>query len=302
MVDFRDDVELDTSQVDDQRGRRGRGGMAAGGLGGLGIVGVIVYLLMQVLGGGGGGLPANPLDQLNNTQQGGGAPTSDVANECRTGADADRRQDCRILAFTNSIQAYWKKAYAEAGERYPQARTVYFSGQVNTRCGAASSAVGPFYCPLDQRVYIDLGFFQQLEQQFGAKGGPFAEAYVIAHEYGHHVQNVEGILEKAQQDRRTGPQSAAVRVELQADCLAGVWARNATATGFFEKPLSDQEIQEALDAASAVGDDRIQDKMQGRVTPESWTHGSSAQRMQWFTRGYQSGNPNQCNTFAVPQV
>jgi predicted metalloprotease len=161
---------------------------------------------------------------------------------------------------------------------------VLYSGRVRTGCGAASSAAGPFYCPGDQRVYLDLSFFDQLHSQFGAKGGPFAQAYVIAHEYGHHVQDLLGALQAG----------SSVPVELQADCYAGVWARNAVTTGFYEKPFTKTEIAEALDAAAAVGDDRIQQRTQGRIDPESFTHGSSEQRVAAFQRGYKNGAPAEC--------
>lgn len=278
-------------------GRVGRGGAAAGGLG---IVGVIILLLFQFLGGNaGGGLPN--LNELDGTQVGGGAPPSDIAQECRTGADADKKEICRLVGFTNSIQAYWKGEFARQNERYQQAATVFFSGQVNTACGAATSAVGPFYCPPDQKVYLDTDFFKELQSRFGAQGGPFAEAYVIAHEYGHHVQNLSGILDRVARDRSTGPNSAAVRSELQADCLAGVWAHHAQSTGYLTNVTQD-DIRQALDAASAVGDDRIQESIQGRVTPESWTHGSSEARQRWFTQGFQKGSASACNTFGVDRV
>jgi predicted metalloprotease len=179
-------------------------------------------------------------------------------------------------------------------------KPVFFSQAVNTACGTASSAVGPFYCPADRKVYIDLGFYDELRTRFGAKGGPFAEAYVIAHEYGHHVENLIGVLARSQ-SRETGPQSPAVRVELMADCLAGMWASGAVDTGFIED-LTEEDIRDGLDAAAAVGDDRIQHAAQGRVDPESFTHGSAEARKRWFTNGYRATSMDNCDTFNAPRL
>jgi uncharacterized protein len=275
---FRKGAKLDPSQV---TVRRGGGGLAVGG--GLGLLVAVVAALVfgvDVFDTGGGGALQAPQAETSLT-------------ECRTGADANQQRDCRVVGTVNSIQAYWQDAF-RSGE-YQEADTVVFDGQTQTGCGAASSSVGPFYCPRDSQVYIDLGFFQTLETQLGARGGPFAEAYVLAHEYGHHVQNLTGTLERAQSGE-TGPSSGAVAVELQADCYAGVWANNAVSTGFIAE-LTQDDIARGLDAAAAVGDDRIQRQTQGQVNPETWTHGSSQQRQQWFTTGYRSGDPQTCDTF-----
>ena len=268
----------------------GPGGLAVGG-GGIGLVVLVVYLLVTMLGGGGLG----DLSTLDQRRIGPGDTPGEVSSECRTGADANERQDCRIVGVVNSVQEFWSGVFEQSGERYPFAETVFFTDQVQTGCGFASSQVGPFYCPADQRVYIDLGFFDELQSRFGAGGGPFAQAYVIAHEYGHHVQNQLGVLDSVRGDPQ-GPESLAVRAELQADCYAGVWAANAVGTGLIEE-LTQQDINEGLDAASAIGDDRIQEQTQGQVNPETWTHGSAEQRRRWFSRGYEEGRPAVCDTF-----
>jgi uncharacterized protein len=289
---FRRGARLDPGQVTDVRGRRmGTGGLAVGG-GGLGLAALVIYLLIAFLGGGEGLGQLAPLDEQVVGQ---GDTPSEVSRECQTGQDANERQDCRIVGVVNSTQSFWDGVFERSDRQYRYADTVFFTDQVQTRCGFASSQVGPFYCPLDQQVYIDLGFFDELQSRFGAGGGPFAQAYVIAHEYGHHVQNQLGVLDRIGNDRQ-GPESRAVRAELQADCYAGVWAANAVETGVIEE-LTQADINEGLDAASAIGDDRIQEQTQGQVNPESWTHGSSEQRRRWFSRGYEEGRPAVCDTF-----
>jgi uncharacterized protein len=291
---FDPNAQLDPSQVTDARGSRigGRGAVLGGG--GLGLVLLLVYTL---LGGGSPGTPsADDLSNLLNQVVGAGdqGPTSTfLASNCKTGADANARQDCRIVGYVNSVQAFWADELARSRQTYELAPTVFFTGQADTGCGLASTDVGPFYCPTDKFVWIDLGFLDELRTRFGATGGPTAQAYIIAHEYGHHVQDLLGALGSGTSEQGATGQS--VRTELQADCYAGVWANHAAETGFLE-PLTAGDIADALNAAAAVGDDRIQSEFQGRVTPESWTHGSSAQRDQWFTTGYESGDPGQCDT------
>ncbi len=296
---FDPNAQLDPSQVNDQRGSGGGigrgGGLAIGG-----GAGSIVLLVLALLFG------VNPGSIINSggsnsgsvaTAAPGSVPgASNLAQNCRTGADANNSEECRVVGSVNSIQKFWADEFTRRNMRYQLAPTTLFTGATQTGCGSATSDVGPFYCPADKVVYIDTGFFDELRTKFGASGGPFAQEYILAHEYGHHVQDLQGILSRINNDRSTGPQSASVRSELQADCYAGIWANHATQTKFIAS-LTDQNITDGLNAAASVGDDRIQKEFQGRVNPESWTHGSSAQRQQWFLTGYHSGDMTACDTF-----
>jgi predicted metalloprotease len=292
-VTFRPGARLDASQV------RSVGGRAIGGIGarslavGGGGIGSIVLLVVLVLasgylngGGGGGGLGSLVGRPLGDTAGG-----TDLAAECKTGADANAREDCRVVGFVDSIQAYWRDAFSRAGSQYRPAITILYEGATDTGCGMADSAVGPFYCPVDRHVYLDVSFFDEMHARFGAQGGPLAEGYVIAHEYGHHVQGLLGALRSDRGD--SGPGSVSVQTELQADCYAGVWAANAVDTGYLE-PLTQSEVAQALDAAAAVGDDRIQRETTGSINPEAWTHGSAQERQAAFASGYRGADPDSC--------
>ena len=287
---FNEGMQIDTSTASSSGG--GLGGMPiaiGGGLGGLLILIVALFLGVDP----GGITSQQPMDT-----GGAAAPGFDLS-QCQTGADANKYVQCRVIATGNSVDAVWHQLMPT----YTRPHVRLFTGSVDTGCGPATTAVGPFYCPVDQTAYFDTGFFQELVEKFGASGGPFAQEYVVAHEYGHHVQQLQGILGRSQQGAQ-GAGGNGVRTELQADCYAGIWAHYAStvkqeSTGVpYLNPLSDKDIQDALSAAASVGDDRIQKEMTGRVNPESWTHGSAEQRQKWFTIGYQTGDPNKCDTFA----
>ncbi len=256
------------------------------GAGGLGLIAVLVVMLLG--GGSGGGLDLEGLMQGLEAQQPATTPQALTPEEEAEGEF--------IGAVLGTTETYWGEEFAASGETYPAPRLVLFTGSTSSGCGGASAQIGPHYCPLDQTIYVDLGFFTELQARFGAGGGDFAEAYVIAHEVGHHVQNVTGTMERVRNLQSQNPaarNALSVQMELQADCYAGNWA-NAVLE---RDVLQPGDIEEGLDAAAAVGDDRIQERATGRVDPESWTHGSSEQRVRWFTVGFESGDPQACDTF-----
>ncbi|MBV1849317.1 KPN_02809 family neutral zinc metallopeptidase [Catellatospora tritici] len=298
-----ENADIDTSQVTDARGSGGGGGGSLGGLGGLpipiggGTVGTLIVLALIVAG-----------TFLGPKLMGGGdeAGGPGVDQTCST-ANPDRlnQSECRNALYINSIQAYWRTALPTTfGEQYQQVDTVFFARQVNTGCGMADSGVGPFYCPLDDQVYIDLTFYDELAQRFGAKGR-FAQPYVLAHEYGHHVQDLLGTSDDVQRRSEADPGSAnelSVRLELQADCFAGVWAKHALETKDAKgqpifSSLTQADIDQALEAAAAIGDDKIQSQAGGPIDESKFTHGTSEQRSRWFNTGYGSGDGKQCDTF-----
>jgi len=302
-------ARLDTSQVENRRGRGGGGGgggfpiggggpglKVGGGLGGLVIL-IIVLVLQSQLGGGSGG----------GTSDGSQSPGSSSLDQCKNGSNANQDSDCALVADVNSIQSFWSRELPkQAGVDYTDVRTTIFSGQTSTGCGTASAQVGPFYCPTDKHVYLDTSFFKDMLQgQLGAKGGPFSQAYVLAHEYGHHVQDLLGTMSKVRTQQ--GASSDSVRLELQADCYAGIWTKFATTADDgngqpYIIDLTQDDISRALDAAAAVGDDRIQKQTSGRVDPDQWTHGSASERMRWFGTGMHKGTLKACDTFSAKQL
>jgi predicted metalloprotease len=297
---FNEGADLDTSQVTGGGGGVRGGAVIGGGAGGIILLILTLIFGPQVTGGGN-----NPFD-TSQIQPGGDTSTTDFS-QCKTGADANRDVTCRIIGTVNSVQDYWTDALpADVQRQYQEAKTVIYSGSTQSACGVASNATGPFYCPSDQRIYIDASFFDELTSRFGADDGALAQEYVVAHEYGHHVENLLGFLAKGQ-DGKTGPLSGGVRIELMADCMAGVWANHASTTKDADgntllKPLTDTDIKSALSAASAVGDDHIQESQTGRVNQETWTHGSSESRQRWFMAGYEGGTINQCDTFSTDDL
>jgi predicted metalloprotease len=303
---YREGGDLDTSSIQDRRGRGGGlgggRGLAVGG-GGLGVVGLLVIVLVQVLGGGGGGGGA-ALGALEGLGQGQTADNTALEQSCDDSGDANSSVECAVVADVDSIQDYWSQTL---GAEYVPTDTVFFSGQTQTGCGGATSGSGPFYCPADERVYIDLSFFDTLRSQFGAEGGLFANAYVLAHEYGHHVQNLLGTNQQVTPGE-TGPTSGTVRLELQADCYAGSWAHHAeTVPDESGAPLiaeiTQDDVDLALDTAGRIGDDFIQEELGGgTVDQDAFTHGSSEQRRRWFLTGYRTGDPAQCDTFATDDL
>ncbi len=269
---------------------------------------MIVVVLLNVLGGGGSSTSAitDVLGQLGSGTTAGQTADNTTARRrnARQGRTPTPSSTAPIVADIDSIQSYWTTELPKLGAQYTPVNTVWFTGQVNTGCGAASSAAGPFYCPADKLVYIDLTFYNDLQTQFGATGGLFVDAYVLAHEYGHHVQDLLGTEAKVKQGE-TGPTSGSVRLELQADCFAGVWANHAsTVPDASGQPLisniTQDDFANALDTAGKIGDDYIQTKIEGQTfNAGSETHGTSAQRQKWLTTGYNSGDPAQCDTFSA---
>ncbi len=266
-------------------GRRG-GGLSIGTI----IFLVIIYFVLKAMG-------IDMLQVLGEGNVGGAGSGYEQSIGQRPGGQASDDTKEFVSVVLRETEKTWEKIFSASGEAYEQPKLMLFTGSVNSACGVASSATGPFYCPADSRVYLDTQFFDQLEQQFDA-AGDFAQAYVIAHEVGHHVQNLTGVLPEFNRQRRSmGEREAnqmSVRVELQADCYAGIWAKSADKEGI----LSDGDLEEALNAAQQIGDDTLQKRSQGYVVPDAFNHGTSAQRMKWFKRGYDSGNVGACDTFS----
>ncbi len=275
-----------SGNLEDRRGARGR---IPGGAGGLGLGGIILVVVFALV------TKQNPLALLGAAEQiGGGAAPTEAAAPVN---DPAEEKEVEFISFVlDDAQSMWQELLPAQGSPYRPAKLVLFRDAVASACGRAASSTGPFYCPGDEKVYIDLGFYRELATRFGAPGD-FAEAYVLAHEIGHHVQKLLGTsdeVSKAQQQRPEMVNQLSVRLELQADCFAGVWGARAAREGRLEQG----DIEEGLGAAAAVGDDRLQREATGRVQPESFTHGTSEERMRWFRRGFDAGTPSACDTFA----
>jgi predicted metalloprotease len=301
-VDFDQNDKIDTSHIEDRRGS-GRGGQVAAGAGGLGIIGIVIALLTTVLGGGGsGGIGGIDIGAVLEQMQVGAVPsqgaaaTPAVGTSCAAVTSASDNGTF-IACVENNVQTFWQSTFAAARETYSPAKLVLFTSATASSCGTASAQTGPFYCPPDQKVYLDLAFFQQLRTQFGGPNSDFAQAYVVAHEYAHHIQTllgIEGQMRSAQEATPSKANELSTRLELQADCFAGVWGHAAFASG----KVTTTEVGDALAAAASVGDDRIQKSSGQRVNPETFTHGSAKQRQTWFSKGFDTGDPDQCDTFA----
>ena len=283
------DDENESSSVEDRRG----GGM--GRAGGVGIGTVVIALVASYF----LGIDPSTLIGVAETVQGGASSTSSQGRAIDPAKDPEAALKSEMLKVLYKTEVTWDELFKQLGGQYRKPVLVLFSGQTSTACGAGQAAMGPFYCPGDQKVYLDMSFFREMEQRFHA-GGDFARAYVIAHEIGHHVQNLTGISDKTHALRNrlseTEYNKVSVRVELQADCFAGVWARHANQAKPFLDP---QDVDEALRAANAIGDDMLQKQARGVVVPDSFTHGSSAQRVRWFKTGFESGNIKACDTFSA---
>ncbi len=311
---FNPKADISKGRVSDAGGSGGGGGgggmripipggtRAGGGIGGLIII-ILFVIVSQCSGGGLTGGSGGTGTQGQAQGQPDGIDTGDqrYAN-CKTGADAQNDPDCARKAVALSLEQFWAKTLpAQGNTDFTPASINTFAGAISTGCGQATSQVGPFYCPADQQIYLDTTFFSDvLEKQLGGKGGDFVEPYVLAHEYGHHIQNLLGTM--GQVKTQQGADSDAVRLELQADCYAGMWTQYASGGDGILTGLDQGDITEALDSAKAVGDDRIQQKSGQRVDPEGWTHGSSEERMRWFTTGYEQGTLQACDTFSASQL
>ena len=286
---FNDNARIDTSKV--QRRKGGRAAMVGGGT----LIGALVlFVASQLL-----GVDLTPLaGMMSNGNEQSSSQVTELEN-CTTGADANEDDNCRMAAAADSLDVFWADQF-DSGYRQPG--VVLYTGSTDSACGTASNAVGPFYCPSDESIYVDTDFFATLRSDFGATAGPLAQMYVLAHEWGHHISNITGDL--AQVGNDTGAASGSVRLELQADCYAGAWVKDASSVqdqngNTFMQPVSREEMADALNAAAAVGDDNIQQRSGQRVNPDAFSHGSSEQRQRWFETGYEQG-PNACDTFSVP--